>query len=398
MSDGLALRGVVRRFPGAPAPTLRGVHLEVGKGSCVALLGPSGCGKSTVLRLVAGLDIADAGDVRISGRSLHGVAPERRRTALVFQRPRLFPHLDVLDNVAFPLAAAGLRRHRARTDAGRFLELVGLTPLAGRRPSSLSGGQEQRVALARALAARPDVLLLDEPFSALDPALRAEMHALLRDLRAAVEPTLLLVTHDRHEAAVVADTVAVLLDGRIVQHATASQLHTAPASLDVHSFLDGRNAVSGRVADGRHLSALGALALPGAPDDGTGHLVIRQEALQLTGPHDATADVIGTVRSVDRLGPRNVVTVDCSGVQLTAEVASTQGDLSPGAVVGLVLPILQRHVLPDVDVGSGGRARTKTAASVSLQRHPSSAQATVGVISTPALDAAEEANQPWSTP
>jgi putative spermidine/putrescine transport system ATP-binding protein len=346
MSNGLVLRGLARRFPGAAAPTLREVNLEIGTGSCLALLGPSGCGKSTVLRLVAGLDVPDGGEISVGGRSLRGVPPERRRTALVFQRPRLFPHLDVLDNVAFPLTAAGARRRNARADAARFLELVGLGSLADRRPTSLSGGQEQRVALARALAARPDVLLLDEPFSALDPALRSEMHELLSELRATVEPTILLVTHDRHEAAVVADTVAVLLDGRIAQHATPDRLHTAPASLAVHAFLDGKNVVEGRVVDGRHASRLGALALPEPVADGAGHLVIRQEVLGLTGPHDPSADVIGTVRSVDRLGARDLVTVDCHDVVLTAEVPSTAGGVQPGAAVGVVFPLAQRHVLP----------------------------------------------------
>jgi putative spermidine/putrescine transport system ATP-binding protein len=346
MSDGLVLRGLARRFPGAAAPTLRDVNLEIGTGSCVALLGPSGCGKSTVLRLVAGLDVPDAGDISVGGRSLRGIPPERRRTALVFQRPRLFPHLDVLDNVAFPLTAAGARRRSARADAGRFLELVGLEALAGRRPMSLSGGQEQRVALARALAARPDVLLLDEPFSALDPALRSEMHELLRDLRATVEPTILLVTHDRHEAAVVADTVAVLLDGRIAQHAVADRLHAAPTSLAVHAFLDGKNVVSGRVVEGRHVSSLGTLLLPEPVADGAADLVIRQEAVGLVSPHDPDADVVGAVRSVERLGPRDLVTVDCSEVLLTAEVPSAAGGVKPGAAVGVVLPLSQRHVLP----------------------------------------------------
>jgi putative spermidine/putrescine transport system ATP-binding protein len=351
MSGELVLRGVTRRFPGSASPVLQDVTVSVPPGGCVALLGPSGSGKSTLLRLVAGLDVPDAGDVLVGGRSLAGVVPERRGTVLVFQRPRLFPHLDVLDNVAFPLVAAGLRRRRARADAERFLELVGLSSFASRRPASLSGGQEQRVALARSLTARPDVLLLDEPFSALDPVVRAEMHQLLTELRAAVEPTVLLVTHDRHEAAMVADTVAVLLDGRIAQHATVERLHAWPESLAVHTFLDGRNAVPGRVEGGFHVSALGLLALPGGSyADGPGHLVVRQEAVRVVDP-DESADAVGIVLSVDHLGPRDVIRVDCSGTLLTTEAASTGAPVQPGAAVGLVLPVARRHVVP----ASGGQ-------------------------------------------
>ena len=156
-------------------PVVDGLDLSVPAGGCVALLGESGSGKSTVLRLVAGLEPLRAGAVVVAGRDVSQVPAERRRTALVFQRPRLFPHLDVRDNVAFALVVAGASRRSARERAEAYLDLVGTGHLARRRPSTLSGGQEQRVALARALAAEPDVLLLDEPFSALDPRLRAEM-------------------------------------------------------------------------------------------------------------------------------------------------------------------------------------------------------------------------------
>lgn len=353
VSAPLTIHGLARHFPGAPAPTVDGLDLDVPAGGCVALLGPSGSGKSTVLRLVASLDTPDDGDVRVAGRSLRGVPAEHRRTVLVFQRPRLFPHLDVLDNVAFPLAVAGARRRQARLDAARFLDLVGLADLAGRRPGTLSGGQEQRVALARALAARADVLLLDEPFSALDPSVRAEMHALLIELRAAVEPTLLLVTHDRHEAAVLADTVAVLLDGRIAQHDAVGHLYDQPASLAVHAFLGGRNAVAGHVRGGVHHSALGALALPPSGDvtDGPGSLVFRQESVRLVTALDPAADVVGSVAAVRPEGPRALVDVLADGVPVVAEVGAWDAP-RVGDAVGVVLPLARRHVVPTA--GTGG--------------------------------------------
>ena len=342
MSADLVLTGLARRFGGAPV--LDGVDLTVPAGRCVALLGPSGSGKSTVLRLVAGLDTPDTGRVTAGGRDLAGLPPERRGTAMVGQRPRLFPHLSVLDNVAFPLAVAGRRRRAAREEAAGHLALVGLADLAGRRPATLSGGQEQRVALARALAASPAVLLLDEPFSALDPGVREEMHRLLADLRAAVAPTVLLVTHDRQEAAVVADTVAVLLDGRIAQAGPAEELHTRPATLVVSRFLGGANEVPGRVEGGAHVSALGRLRLPGPAAAGPGVLVVRQEAVVLTGPGDA-ADVTGTVTRVTPRGARWRVEVATAAGPLSAEAGP---GLAPatGAAVGLVLPVAQRWVVP----------------------------------------------------
>ncbi|MBM7808843.1 putative spermidine/putrescine transport system ATP-binding protein [Geodermatophilus bullaregiensis] len=348
MSAELRVAGLRREFGGAVV--LDGVDLTVPAGGCVALLGPSGTGKSTVLRLVAGLDTPDAGRVTAGGRDLTGLAPERRGTAMVGQRPRLFPHLSVLDNVAFPLAVAGRRRRAARAEAAGHLDLVGLGDLAGRRPATLSGGQEQRVALARALAAAPAVLLLDEPFSALDPGVRADMHRLLADLRSAVSPTVLLVTHDRQEAAAVADTVAVLLDGRIAQHDTAEALHTRPASLAVHRFLGGLVEVPGRVEGGAHVSALGRLALPCAPPPGPAVLVVRQEAVGLVAAGDPAADATGTVGRVAPRGARSLVEVATAAGTLAAEAGP---GLAPpaGAAVGLVLPVAQRWVVAQPAAG-----------------------------------------------
>ena len=346
---GLLIAGLTRRFPGTSRPVLDQVDLPVPAGGCVAVLGPSGSGKSTLLRLVAGLDTPDAGRVQVNGRDLTRVPPERRRIGLVFQRPRLFGHLDVRDNVAFPLVVAGARRRDAHRDAAAFLDLVGAADLARRRVGTLSGGQEQRVALARALAARPDVLLLDEPFSALDTQARAAMHDLVIALRAAVEPTLVLVTHDRQEAALLADTVAVLLDGRVAQHACPAELHSRPATLAVHEFLGGRNAFPGIVADGAHLSALGRLPLPdregACPPDGPGVLVVRQEAVRVVVAHDPAADIVGTVVDVRSLGALDTVRVDVADVTVEALVPAGPR-VRPRDRVGLVVPAAARHVVP----------------------------------------------------
>lgn len=347
MSGHLRVQGLRRSFPGVPAPVLDGVDLEVPPAGCVALLGPSGGGKSTLLRLVAGLDTPNAGSITIDGRDMARVPPERRGTAMIFQGSRLFPHLSVRDNVAFPLVVASTSRRAARRDADRFLDLVGAAELADRRPSSLSGGQAQRVALARALAADPDVLLLDEPFSALDPSVRSDMHRLLAELRAVVEPTLLLVTHDRQEAAVVADTVAVLLDGRIAQHDPVDTLYGRPATRKVNSFLGGRNEIAGRLVAGVHISPLGHLDVPACEGaaDGPAVLVVRQEAVRLVAHADPAADVRGTVRRVGPQGARSLVEVITAAGALYAESAPGER-WNPRSDVGLVLPVRQRWVLP----------------------------------------------------
>ena len=347
MTGHLDVRALRRTFPGAP-PVLDGIDLEVPAGGCVALLGPSGSGKSTVLRLIAGLDTPDSGRVLIDGRDVAGVPTEHRRTAMVFQQSRLFPHLDVRDNVAFPLVVSRTPRRQAREQADRFLELVGAAELAARRPASLSGGQKQRVALARALAADPDVLLLDEPFSALDPTVRSEMHRLLGELRAVVEPTLLLVTHDRSEAAAVADTVAVLLHGRIEQHDAVDRLYARPASLAVSRFLGGLNEIPGQVADGVHHSTAGALDLTeGKPGewDGPAVLLVRQEEVGLVDPKDPATHLRGRVERVTTQGVRCLVEVATRAGTLHAETPPGRRWV-PGQEVGLVLPPAQRWAVP----------------------------------------------------
>jgi ABC-type Fe3+/spermidine/putrescine transport system ATPase subunit len=212
------------------------LSLDVAAGEFVSLLGPSGCGKTTALKVVAGLLAPTSGEVRIDGRPATGVPAERRGAAMVFQKPLLFPYLTVAENVAF-----GLKMRRvARDETGRRVEeALGLVQLAGfgtRRPRELSGGQEQRVALARALVTEPRVLLLDEPFSALDENLRVEMRSLVRRLQRRLRITTVCVTHDQREAAALADRIALVLDGRLRQVGPPRDFYTAPAAADVARF------------------------------------------------------------------------------------------------------------------------------------------------------------------
>lgn len=341
MSASLSLRGLTRDHGTGEVPALGGLDLEVPAGGCVAIVGPSGSGKTTALRLTAGLDVPDAGDVLLDGVSVLHVAPERRGMAMVFQRPLLFPHLNVLDNVAFSARVTGTPRRQARAEAARYLELVQLAGFGPRFVGELSGGQEQRVALARALAAQPRVLLLDEPFSALDAALRADMHELLRELRALLEPTVVLVTHDQSEAAALAETIAVLSGGHLIQHDSVEAVYTRPASLAVARLMGGLNEIHGVVAGRHHHSPLGRLRLPDdvPVPDGPGVLVIRQESVVVTGAADPAADAYGTLAAVRVVGARRLVSIEVPGLLAPddrgAPVARVHAELSPGSGVSL---------------------------------------------------------------
>lgn len=331
------VEGLTKSFPGTAAPILDDVCLRVEAGTCTALLGPSGAGKSTLLRVVAGLERPDAGRVLVDGRDQAGIKPELRAMAMVQQRPLLFPHLNVLDNVAFSGTVRGVAKRAARADAATFLELVQLAGFGPRRIAALSGGQAQRVAIARALAARPDVLLLDEPFNALDPELRSSMHELLGELRRTLNPTVLMVTHDRGEAATVADHIALFSGGRMLQHDTVERMYSRPASLEASRLMGGANEIPGIVRHGIHHSRLGALRLPadtGWPS-GPGMLLVRQESIEIeSGPGPGFP---ATVTGLRTLGPRRLVRLDADGVLLRAEVPWGR-ELAVGDGVALTLP------------------------------------------------------------
>lgn len=220
------------------------VFLTVGAGETLALLGPSGCGKSTVLRLVAGLERPDAGRVEVGGRDVTALPPEARHTGLVFQDYALFPHLSVLENVAYGPRRRGAARAEAHGRAREALALVNLPELAARRPGQLSGGQAQRVALARALATGSPLLLLDEPLSNLDERLRAELRGDLRELFTRVGAGVLLVTHDQREALALAGRVAVMRAGQIVQVGAAREVFDQPATAWVAAFLGWANVLA----------------------------------------------------------------------------------------------------------------------------------------------------------
>jgi len=278
------VKNVTKKFGRFTA--LNHVSLRVESGELVALLGPSGSGKTTLLRTIAGLEFPDPGDAQILfyGEDVTGIPASERKAGFAFQHYALFRHLSVFENIAFGLRVRPKSTRppeveiRARVE--KLLKLIQLEPLAGRFPSQLSGGQRQRVALARALAVEPKVLLLDEPFGALDAKVRKELRRWLRQLHDEIHVTTLFVTHDQEEALEVADRVAILRDGRIEQIGTPEEIYDHPASPFVYDFLGNVNLFSGRMKDGTVVIGETEVAAPettGGPDT---------DAIAFVRPHD----------------------------------------------------------------------------------------------------------------
>ena len=268
------------------------VDLTVSNGEFLGLLGPSGCGKTTLLRLIAGFEVPGSGTVEIGDVCVvspkQWVLPERRRVGMVFQDYALFPHMTVAENVAYGVRKWPDRRERI----DKTLSIVGLESLRERMPGELSGGQQQRVALARALAPEPDVILLDEPFSNLDVALRARIRAETREILAQTGATVIFVTHDQEEALSLADRVAVMWQGRIAQVGAPEDLYRKPASRDVAEFVGSANFLRAHVADGQARCALGSFSVNGNSHNGNLDLMFRPEDIALTVAPDGASRVL----------------------------------------------------------------------------------------------------------
>jgi iron(III) transport system ATP-binding protein len=313
-----------------------GVDLEVPLGSLTALLGPSGCGKTTVLRMVAGLLDPDAGRIDIDGRTVVGAGPalppERRHIGMVFQDYALFPHLSVARNVAYGLR--GRTRSERKRRVAEALELVGLAALGDRLPTALSGGQQQRVALARALAPEPDLILLDEPFSNLDAALRATVREDVRAILRAAGATAVFVTHDQEEALSLADRVAVMEAGEVHQIADPQTLYTDPATRFVAEFVGEADVVPGARA-GRYLvdTPIGRLATARPVDGAEVAVVIRPEALRLRRADDGA----GTVVAISYFGHDQLVQVRLPSGQLLRARRGPHLDLERGQRVRVAI-------------------------------------------------------------
>jgi iron(III) transport system ATP-binding protein len=323
----LSVRGMAKAF--GDSPVLLDLNLEVPAGSLTAVLGPSGCGKTTLLRLLGGFEHADRGSIRLGERVLCDgrthLAPERRGIGFVPQEGALFPHLDVAANVGFGLPRAQRRGGRVE----ELLRLVGLEGLAKRLPHELSGGQQQRVALARALAPEPGLVLLDEPFDALDAGLRAQVREEVRAALRAAGATALLVTHDQEEALSLADLVAVMRDGRIVQAADPQTLYRDPVDAEVAAFVGEAVLLAGRLDGEAAETALGRLPIRNA-DAAAGPWVkalLRPEQILCREPGASHAGPLGRVLSITFFGHDATVRIlleDADRRQIVARSAGHQ--------------------------------------------------------------------------
>jgi putative spermidine/putrescine transport system ATP-binding protein len=324
VASGLGLDVSRAEVPFGGRPGLSAISLRVARGERVALLGPSGVGKTSLLRAIAGLSALSRGAVSVDGRDVSATPPERRGVVYMHQAPSLFPHATVLDNVAFPLEVRGIPRRQARAAARALLERVRLDGTASRLPATLSGGQRHRVALARALAADPAALLLDEPFAALDPELRAEVRGAVLDLlQRGTGPAVILVTHDVNEAASLADRIAVLLDGIIAQDGPPAQVLGTPRSVAVARFLGLPNLIPGERDDrGRVSCALGAFGRPGRH----GRVVVTARAGALVVRQRGAGGVPGSVVEIADRVDGTTVCVELRGQKVVAHP-------EPGALV-----------------------------------------------------------------
>lgn len=297
MTYALEVEGLDKSF--GAAAVLRDVALTVEAGSTTAILGPSGCGKTTLLRLVAGFDKPDAGTIALGGRVVAGggwTPAHRRSVGYVAQDGALFPHATVGANVGFGLP----RRARTRSKIAELLEMVSLdSAYATRRPDQLSGGQQQRVALARALAREPELMLLDEPFSALDAGLRANTRRIVADVLAKAGITTILVTHDQPEALSFADRVAVMSSGRLAQIGTPREIYSAPIDVPTAEFIGDAVVLGAHVESGRARCALGNIAVTANGVRGDARVMLRPEQIEVTSDG---AGVSGTVVDVEYLG------------------------------------------------------------------------------------------------
>lgn len=365
-SSGISIARLGKSF--GHALVFEGIDLAVRSGEFVCLLGPSGCGKTTLLRCIAGLERPDTGSIAIGDRIVADparkvfVPPERRGLGMVFQHYALWPHMTVEQNIIYPLRKQGVPAVQREAKLRQVIQVVGLPPsLRDRRPSQLSGGQQQRVALARALICEPPVLLLDEPLSNLDAALRGQLRRELRQLHERLGTTTVLVTHDQEEAAALADTVAVLHDGRIIQSGAAADVFESPQTRFVAQFVGFDNFVAGEVAGASQGSVMVRLAsdhvitLRGPancpPIGGKVLLATRSDMVQLRYSGNA-GGVAGKLRHVTRVGRllELEVAIGDQSVIVRRDVTERCDTTAPGAQVRLEFMPDRCVVIPADDV------------------------------------------------
>jgi len=348
------LRGIRKRYGQVTAVEV--MDLAVAEGEFLSFLGPSGCGKTTTLRMIAGLETPSSGDILIKGQRINDVPIHKRNIGIVFQNYALFPHRSVFRNVAFGLRFRGCPKREIEQRVREALRLVQLEAMADRYPAALSGGQQQRVALARAIVIKPDLLLLDEPLSALDANLREDMRVELKQIQQETGITTLFITHDQSEALAMSDRVAVMSNGKVEQLDTPQAVYNAPTSRFCAHFLGNANIVEGVVAGGGpgmwHIDALGRRwhsTCPGYWEAGQRvAVVMRAEHFDLTdGDAAAPNTVAATVRTVDYQGMSVRYFVEIEGGTRIEVMRGTHGRLlTVGSAVQVRIPAGNVVLLP----------------------------------------------------
>jgi ABC-type Fe3+/spermidine/putrescine transport system ATPase subunit len=327
------------------------LSLTVGDSELVALLGPSGCGKTTTMRMVAGLLSPTSGDIHFAGRSVLTIPPERRGAVMVFQKHLLFPYLSVGENVAFGLQMRGTPRQEIRRRVGEMLSLVQLPGYETRRPHELSGGQQQRVALARALVIEPQLLLLDEPLANLDANLRLEMRKLIRTIQQTLHITMIFVTHDQEEAVMLADRVALMEHGRLLQFDSPRAFYERPQSATVARFFRNENFLAGHKHGDQVETALGSFGVrsDNPQPDGPVWLTVRPEHIAFDPAHSNNclqANVLSTVY----LGAYTQVQLQVADQRWTVHLADGAAPITAGQWVTLHLPAAHCWCVPEESV------------------------------------------------
>ena len=331
----VSLHNLTKRYDSVPA--VDDLSLAVNSGELVALLGPSGCGKTTTLRMIAGLLDPTDGDIRFGERSVVSVAPERRGTTMVFQQGLLFPHMTVAENVGFGLKMRNVPKRERAKQVDAMLARVQLPQMGPRRVSQLSGGQQQRIALARALIIEPEVLLLDEPLANLDANLRLDMRQLIRDIQREMKITTIFVTHDQEEAVMLADRVALMMDGRLLQIGPPQDFYMRPQSATVARFFRNENFLPGLKRGNQVETNVGTLQIAeqGEPD-GKIWLTVRPERIQIGGGHTQNCLPASVISSV-YMGTYAQIEVELDGRRWQVQ-AESETLPSPGEVLPLALP------------------------------------------------------------
>ena len=333
----IVLEHVTKSFSGQTSPVLPGLSLDVQSGELLALLGPSGGGKSTLLKLIAGIEQPDSGDIRFDDRSLLPVPPNRRGAVLMFQKAYLFPFMTVADNIGFGLKMQGISKRQIAVEVARMLELVELPGSERKSPGQLSGGQQQRVALARALVVKPRVLLLDEPLSNLDPTIRQTLQQVIRRIQRELGVTTMLVTHDLSEALVMSDRTALLIDGTIAACDRPQQLFQRPPTRAAAHFVGISTFLEGRIEGSSFHSPYGAFTLPTAAKSRPATLAIRPEHVRLLSTSAPNA-VHGVISEVSYRGEAVEYEVIVQDAQLRVRSFDVQSVLQLGAAAHVQFP------------------------------------------------------------